>query len=381
MVFSEDNLMLRQLARDFANKELTPDLLDQVEETNVFPEEVLQKMADIGFFGIKIPEEYGGMGGNNMDYIAVIEEISRVSAVASLYVSAPNGLGGGPLLISGTEAQKQKYLPPLVTNEKKMCFALTEPGAGSDASSIITKAEDMGDYFLLNGRKTFITRAPLCADAVVYAKTKDADGKVGVSAFIVDMHSEGVSTGSHVRKMGLIGAATSDIVLEDVKVPKENLLGELNQGFKVAMKTLDGGRLGVAAMSVGVAQSCLDEAIKYTKVRKQFGKALADFQNTKFTLPTWPPSSRPPVNCSTPPPRPRTGVRTAPLWCPWPSITPPRSAMSWRPRPFSSTAATATPRSTASSASIGTAGCSPSSRVPPRSSRPSSPAPCSRTNR
>ena len=284
MVFSEDNLMLRQLARDFANKELTPDLLDQVEETNVFPEEVLQKMADIGFFGIKIPEEYGGMGGNNMDYIAVIEEISRVSAVASLYVSAPNGLGGGPLLISGTEAQKQKYLPPLVTNEKKMCFALTEPGAGSDASSIITKAEDMGDYFLLNGRKTFITRAPLCADAVVYAKTKDADGKVGVSAFIVDMHSEGVSTGSHVRKMGLIGAATSDIVLEDVKVPKENLLGELNQGFKVAMKTLDGGRLGVAAMSVGVAQSCLDEAIKYTKVRKQFGKALADFQNTKFTL-------------------------------------------------------------------------------------------------
>lgn len=284
MVFSEDNLMLRQLARDFANKELTPDLLDQVEETNVFPEEVLQKMADIGFFGIKIPEEYGGMGGNNMDYIAVIEEISRVSAVASLYVSAPNGLGGGPLLISGTEAQKQKYLPPLVTNEKKMCFALTEPGAGSDASSIITKAEDMGDYFLLNGRKTFITRAPLCADAVVYAKTKDADGKVGVSAFIVDMHSEGVSTGSHVRKMGLIGAATSDIVLKDVKVPKENLLGELNQGFKVAMKTLDGGRLGVAAMSVGVAQSCLDEAVKYTKVRKQFGKALADFQNTKFTL-------------------------------------------------------------------------------------------------
>lgn len=284
MVFSEDNLMLRQLARDFANKELTPDLLDQVEETNVFPEEVLQKMADIGFFGIKIPEEYGGMGGNNMDYIAVIEEISRVSAVASLYVSAPNGLGGGPLLISGTEAQKQKYLPPLVTNEKKMCFALTEPGAGSDASSIITKAEDMGDYFLLNGRKTFITRAPLCADAVVYAKTKDADGNVGVSAFIVDMHSEGVSTGSHVRKMGLIGAATSDIVLEDVKVPKENLLGELNQGFKVAMKTLDGGRLGVAAMSVGVAQSCLDEAVKYTKVRKQFGKAIADFQNTKFTL-------------------------------------------------------------------------------------------------
>lgn len=284
MVFSEDNLMLRQLARDFANKELTPDLLDQVEETNVFPEEVLQKMADIGFFGIKIPEEYGGMGGNNMDYIAVIEEISRVSAVASLYVSAPNGLGGGPLLISGTEAQKQKYLPPLVTNEKKMCFALTEPGAGSDASSIITKAEDMGDYFLLNGRKTFITRAPLCADAVVYAKTKDADGKVGVSAFIVDMHSEGVSTGSHVRKMGLIGAATSDIVLEDVKVTKENLLGELNQGFKAAMKTLDGGRLGVAAMSVGVAQSCLDEAVKYTKVRKQFGKAIADFQNTKFTL-------------------------------------------------------------------------------------------------
>ena len=284
MVFSEDNLMLRQLARDFANKELTPDLLDQVEETNVFPEEVLQKMADIGFFGIKIPEEYGGIGGNNMDYIAVIEEISRVSAVASLYVSAPNGLGGGPLLISGTEAQKQKYLPPLVTNEKKMCFAMTEPGAGSDASSIITKAEDMGDYFLLNGRKTFITRAPIADYAVIYAKTTDAQGVTGVTAFIVDMKAEGVSTGKHERKMGLLGAPTSDIILEDVKVPKENMLGELNQGFKVAMKTLDGGSLGVAAMALGVARSCLEEAINYTKVRKQFGKAIADFQYTQFTL-------------------------------------------------------------------------------------------------
>lgn len=284
MVFSENTQMLRELARDFALKELTPDFLDKVEETNVFPEEVLQKMADIGFFGIKIPEEYGGMGGGNMDYVAVIEEIARVSAIAALYVSAPNGLGGGPLLISGTEEQKQKYLAPLVTNEKKMCFALTEPGAGSDANAIITRAEDMGDHFLLNGRKTFITRAPLAANAVVYAKTKDAEGKVGVTAFIVDMHAQGVSTDKSIHKMGLIGAATSDIVLEDVKVPKEDMLGQLNQGFKVAMKTLDGGRLGVAAMSVGVAQSCLEEAIKYTKVRKQFGRAIADFQYTQFTL-------------------------------------------------------------------------------------------------
>lgn len=376
MIFSEDNMMLRELARDFANKELTPELLDQVEETNVFPEEVLQKMADIGFFGLKIPEEYGGMGGNNMDYVAVIEEISRVSAVASLYVSAPNGLGGGPLLISGTEEQKQKYLPPLVTNEKKMCFALTEPGAGSDANAIITRAEDMGDYFLLNGRKTFITRAPLCADAVVYAKTKDADGKVGVSAFIVDMHSEGVSTGKHIHKMGLIGAATSDIILEDVKVPKENLLGQINQGFKVAMKTLDGGRLGVAAMSLGVAQSCLDEAIKYTKVRKQFGMLWPTSRTPSLLWPTWPPSCRQPRSWSTPPPKPRTAARTAPLWCPWPSISPPRSATSRPPRPCSSTAATATPRSTALSGSTGTAGCSPSSRAPLRSSRPSSPALC-----
>ncbi len=284
MVFSEDNMMLRELARDFAKKELKPEILEKIEETNVFPEDILHTMADIGFFGLKIPEEYGGIGGTNMDYIAVIEEVAKVSAIAALYISAPHGLGGGPLLISGSEEQKREYLPALVSYEKKICFGLTEPGAGSDASGILTKAEDMGDYFLLNGRKTFITRAPLCDNAVIYAKTKDSNGKQGVTAFIIDMHWPGVSTEGETHKMGLLGAATSDIVLEDVKVPKENILGKLNEGFKVAMKTLDGGRLGVAAMAVGVAQNCLDEAIAHTKVRRQFGKAIADFQYTQFTL-------------------------------------------------------------------------------------------------
>lgn len=284
MKLSEDTLMLKDLAREFGEQVLTPDFLDEVEKTKAYPKEVLDQMAEIGFFGIKIPEELGGLGAGNVDYVAVIEEIAKFSAISAVYVSGPNGLGGGPLLIAGTEEQKEKYLSPLVTNEKVMCFGLTEPGAGSDASALITKAVDMGDHYVINGVKTFITKAPLSDFAVIYAKTKDDKGVEGISSFIVDMKTEGVSTSGHVDKMGLIGCATSDIVLEDVKVPKEAMLGKINEGLKIALKTLDGGRLGVSAMALGVAQSCLDEAIKYTKVRKQFGKAISDFQYTQFTL-------------------------------------------------------------------------------------------------
>lgn len=284
MYFTEQHELVRKLAREFAEKELTTEILDKVEETGIFPQDILNKMAKIGFFGIKVPKELGGQGADSRSYVLVMEEIARVSAVASLYVSSPNSLSGGPLLLSGTDEQKEKYLRPVVTGEKMLAFALTEPGAGSDAGGMTTTAVEDGDYYILNGRKTFITMAPLSDFAVIYAKTDMSRGSRGITAFIVDMKQEGVSCGKSENKMGLIGCATSDIILENVRVHKSNVLGEINKGFSNAMKTLDTGRMGVAAQSIGVAQACLDEAIKYAKERKQFGRRIGDFQAISFMI-------------------------------------------------------------------------------------------------
>ena len=282
--FTEQHELVRKLAREFAETELTKEVLDKVEEEEVFPEEILDKMAKAGFFGIKVPKQYGGQGGDARSYVIVMEEIARVSGVASIYVSSPNSLSGGPFLLSGNAEQKEKYLRPVVTGEKKVCFALTEPGAGSDAGGMQTTAVKDGDYYILNGRKTFMTMAPLADWAVVYAKTDMSMGTRGISAFIVDMKQEGVSCGKPEKKMGVVGCATSDIILENVRVHKDNLLGQEGKGFINAMKTLDTGRMGVAAQSIGVAQGCLDEAIKYAKERKQFGRPIAKFQAIAFML-------------------------------------------------------------------------------------------------
>ena len=282
--FTEQHELVRKLAREFAETDLTKEVLDKVEEEEVFPEEILDKMAKAGFFGIKVPKQYGGQGGDARSYVIVMEEIARVSGVASIYVSSPNSLSGGPFLLSGNAEQKEKYLRPVVTGEKKVCFALTEPGAGSDAGGMQTTAVKDGDYYVLNGRKTFITMAPLADWAVVYAKTDMSMGTKGISAFIVDMKQEGVSCGKPEKKMGVVGCATSDIILENVRVHKDNLLGQEGKGFINAMKTLDTGRMGVAAQSIGVAQGCLDEAIKYAKERKQFGRPIAKFQAIAFML-------------------------------------------------------------------------------------------------
>ena len=282
--FTEQHELVRKLAREFAETELTKEILDKVEEEEVFPEEILDKMAKAGFFGIKVPKQYGGQGGDARSYVIVMEEIARVSGVASIYVSSPNSLSGGPFLLSGNAEQKEKYLRPVVTGEKKVCFALTEPGAGSDAGGMQTTAVKDGDYYVLNGRKTFITMAPLADWAVVYAKTDMSMGTKGISAFIVDMKQEGVSCGKPEKKMGVVGCATSDIILENVRVHKDNLLGQEGKGFINAMKTLDTGRMGVAAQSIGVAQGCLDEAIRYAKERKKFGRPIAKFQAIAFML-------------------------------------------------------------------------------------------------
>ncbi len=284
MFFTEQHELIRKLAKDFAEKELTNDVLDKVEESGVFPEVILDKMAKAGFFGIKIPKEVGGQGADARSYAIVMEEIAKVSAVASLYVSSPNSLSGGPLLLAGTDEQKEKYLRPVVTGEKILAFGLTEPGAGSDAGGMTSTAVKDGDYYVLNGRKTFITMAPLADYAIIYAKTDLTKGTKGISAFIVDMKLEGVSCGKAEHKMGLIGCATSDIILENVRVHKSDLLGDEGKGFTNAMKTLDTGRMGVAAQSIGVAQGALDEAIKYAKERKQFGRRIADFQSISFMI-------------------------------------------------------------------------------------------------
>ena len=256
MIFDAKHEMIRKLVRQFAETELTTEVLDKVEATGEFPEEIVDKMAKCGFLGLKIPREYGGAGADTLAYVIMIEEIARVSAVASLYANTPNSLGGGPLMQAGTPEQLEKYLRPSVENKVKIVFGLTEPGAGSDASSMVTTAVKDGDDYILNGRKCFISGAPLADYCIVYAKTDMSRGNKGISAFIVDMKAPGVSCGKHEEKMGFINA----------------------------MKTLDGGRLGVSAQSIGLAQGCLDEAIKYSKERVQFGKPICKNQAIAFML-------------------------------------------------------------------------------------------------
>lgn len=281
--FEDDHNSLRDLARDFAEKTLAP-IAKQIDEEDHFPEEVISEMAELGFFGIKIPEEYGGLGLDMRSYICVMEEIARKCPVASILVSSANSLGSGPLLLYGTEEQKQKYLPLIASGEALLCFGLTEPGAGSDAASITTKAVKDGDDYILNGRKCFITKAPIADYAIIFAKTAPELGAKGITAFMVDMKLPGVSTGRPEEKMGQRGIPVSDIVLEDVRVGSDCMIGDLNRGFINAMKTLNFGRLGVSAMSVGMAAEALDLAIDYSKNRVQFGKPLAKQQSLRFMM-------------------------------------------------------------------------------------------------
>jgi len=284
MFLSEQHEMIRKLVRNFAETELTDDILDAVENGAEYPAEVLDKMAKCGFFGVKIPKEFGGQGGDIRSYVVMAEEFARISAVSCIWALTPNSLGGGPLLLAGTDEQKNKYIRELSTGKKRICFALTEPGAGSDAGSMTSTAEKDGDYYVINGRKCFITMAPVADYAIVYAKTDRTKGSKGISAFIVDMKLPGVSTGKAEDKMGVRGCPTSDIILTNVRVRKDDLLGEEGQGFINAMKTLDVGRIGVAAQSVGVAQRALEESVKYAKERKQFGKPICVNQGISFML-------------------------------------------------------------------------------------------------
>lgn len=282
MIFDAKHEMIRKLAREFAETELAP-IANDVDKTGVYPKELWEKVARYGLTGITIPKEYGGMGSDYKALAIVMEEFCAKDVSAASLIMG-NSLSGAPYLYFGTEEQKQKYLRPLAEGTKIASFGLTEPGAGCDSGSVSTTAVEDGDYYILNGRKTFITMAPLCDYAVIFAKTDLKAGTRGITAFIVESTWEGFSTGKPEEKMGIHGSVTSDIILENVRVPKENILGKIGRGFNIAMSILDAGRVTVASQSLGAAKGALDEAVAYSKERVQFGRTISKFQNTQFTL-------------------------------------------------------------------------------------------------
>ena len=281
--FTEEHEDIREMARDFAERALAPVAAD-IDKNDTFPKELVSTMADMGFLGVKIPEEYGGSGMDMRSYVCVMEEIAKKCVTATLYISSANSLSTAPIILSGTEEQKQKYLPGVASGKSIISFGLTEPGAGSDAASLTTKAVKDGDDYILNGRKCFITFAPIASYTTVYAKTSPEKGAKGITAFLVDMKLPGVSVGKPEEKMGQRGVPVSDVVLDDVRVSGNCVLGEVDLGFINAMKTLSVGRVGVAAMSLGIAQEALELAVKYTKERVQFGRPLAKNQALRFMM-------------------------------------------------------------------------------------------------
>ena len=280
--------MARTLFKEFSEKEVKP-LAIEVDEEERFPEETVEKMAKYGFMGIPVPAEYGGQGCDPLTYAMCVEELSKVCGTTGVIVSAHTSLCCDPIQTFGTEEQKQKYLVPLAKGEKLGAFGLTEPGAGTDAQGVQTKAVLDGDEYVLNVSKCFITNGKYADTYIIIAYTDikiDAKGrkKKVFSAFIVEKGTPGFTFGTKEKKMGIRGSATYELVFQDCRIPKENLLGAEGQGFKIAMHTLDGGRIGIAAQALGIAEGALDRCVSYVKDRKQFGRSLADFQNTQFQL-------------------------------------------------------------------------------------------------
>lgn len=275
--------LFRQMIREFAEKEVKP-LAAEIDEQERFPEESVRKMAELGLFGIPLPVEYGGAGGDNIMYSIAVEELSRVCATTGVVLSAHTSLCLAPIFEHGTEEQKKKYLPKLASGEWLGAFGLTEPNAGTDASAQQTTAVLDGDEWILNGNKIFITNAGHAHVYVIFAMTDKSLKNKGISAFIVEAGTPGFEIGKKELKMGIRGSATAELIFSDCRIPKENLLGKIGGGFAIAMKTLDGGRIGIASQALGIAQGALDETVKYTMERKQFGKSISQFQNTQFQM-------------------------------------------------------------------------------------------------
>ena len=283
----KEHELARQLFKDFAQNEVKP-LAQEVDENERFPRETVDKMAKNGFLGIAVPKEYGGQGCDPLTYVMCVEELSKVCGTTGVIVSAHSSLCCDPIMTFGTEEQKQKFVVPLAKGEKLGAFGLTEPGAGTDAQGQQTKAVEDGDSWVLNGSKCFITNGKEADVYVIFAVTGKIEkhGKTlkEISAFIVEKNTPGFTFGVKENKMGIRGSSTYELFFTDCRIPKENMLGERGQGFKIAMHTLDGGRIGIAAQALGLAEGALDVTVDYVKERKQFGRSIGQFQNTQFQL-------------------------------------------------------------------------------------------------
>ncbi|AMA64429.1 MAG: acyl-CoA dehydrogenase [Kurthia gibsonii] len=279
---SEEHEMLKKMVRDFAEEVIAPSAAERDEEAR-FDRTHFEQMAELGLTGVPWPEEYGGAGMDYLAYCIVVEELSRVDASVGVTISAHTSLAGWPLYKFGTEEQKQKYLRPMAEGKKIGAYGLTEPASGSDAGGMKTVAKEDGDHYIINGSKIFITNGGLADIYVVFALT-DPNDRRSTTAFIVESDFEGFSVGKKEDKMGIRSSPTTEIIFENCRVPKENILGEVGDGFKIAMKTLDGGRNGIAAQAVGIAQGALDAAVAYASERVQFGKPIIENQGVGFTL-------------------------------------------------------------------------------------------------
>ncbi len=282
---SKEELLVRQMYRSFAENEVKP-LAQEVDEEERFPAETVKKMADLGMMGIYFPKEYGGQGGTYLSYVMAVEEMSKVCGTTGVVLSAHTSLCCNPIYDFGTEAQKKKYLPKLCSGEWLGAFGLTAPGAGTAAGGVKTMAvlDEKGENYILNGSKIFITNAGYADVFIIIAMTDKTRGQRGLTAFIVERTFPGFSVGAHEKKMGIRGSSTCELIMENCVVPKENMLGKENKGFNLAMATLNGGRIGIAAPALGIAEGALEETVKNPKGRKQFGKSIFKQQNTQFQL-------------------------------------------------------------------------------------------------
>lgn len=280
---TKEQQLVQQMVKEFAEKEVSP-IAAEIDETEEFPMENVKKMARYGLMGIPFPKEYGGAGGDYLSYILTVEELSKVCATTGVILSAHVSLGAGAINDFGTPEQKEKYLKPLAEGRKLGAFALTEPNAGTDSASQQTIAVLDGDHYVLNGSKIFITNGGVADTFVIFAMTDRTKGNKGISAFIVEKGFPGFSIGKIENKMGIRASSTAELIMQNCIVPKENLLGQEGKGFKIAMHTLDGGRIGIAAQALGIAEGALAEATKYMKERKQFGRPLAAFQGLQWMV-------------------------------------------------------------------------------------------------
>jgi len=280
---NEEQEMFRKTIREFAEKEIMPRA-QEIDQKGEFPWDIIRKMADLGLMGLPFPEEYGGAGGDAISYAIAVEEIARASGSVAITYSAHISLACSPIYLFGTEEQKRKYLIPMAKGEKIGAFGLTEPGAGSDAAAIKTRAVLDGDEWVINGQKIFITNGSVADVVVIAAVTDPAKGKKGISNFIVEKGTPGFRVGREEDKMGLRGSVTSELIFENCRVPKENLLGKEGEGYKQFLMTLDGGRIGIGAMAVGLGMAALEAAARYAKERVQFGQPIAEFQAIQWMI-------------------------------------------------------------------------------------------------